>query len=147
MTDKTYLAQPSGACCLTGHVHTGEPRGTIEKITDLDTYITRPPPGTKANGHIVLYFPDVWGFFKNGFLVMDGFADLGYTTVGVDYFRGDPVWLHRKDRNDSTSQPSGWDFEKWKDENMAFALSAVPGWVEAVREKLGAPGTKFACVG
>lgn len=36
----------------------------------------------------VRYFPDVWGFFKNGFLVMDGFADAGYLTLGLDYFRG-----------------------------------------------------------
>jgi hypothetical protein len=34
------------------------------------------------------YFPDVWGFFTNGFLVMDGFADAGYLTLGLDYFRG-----------------------------------------------------------
>lgn len=145
MTDKAYLAQPSGACCLTGHLHTGEPRGTIEKITDIDTYITHPPAG-KANGHVLIYFPDVWGFFKNGFLVMDAFADAGYLTVGLDYFRGDPVWLHRKSADDPTPE-DGWDFEVWMKEKMAFALGAVPPWVEAVKAKLGKPGTKFACVG
>lgn len=147
MTDKSFLAQPPSACCLTGHLHTGEPRGTTEKIADLDTYITRPPPGTKANGHVILYFPDVWGFFKNGFLVMDSFADAGYTVAGVDYFRGDPVWLHRKGGSDTALQPPGWDYQKWIDDNMAFALGAVPGWVEAVRGELGGEGTKFACVG
>jgi hypothetical protein len=35
-----------------------------------------------------LYFPDVFGFFPNGLLVMDGFADAGYTVLGLDYFRG-----------------------------------------------------------
>lgn len=36
----------------------------------------------------MLYFPDVWGFFNNGFLIMDGFADAGFLTLGLDYFRG-----------------------------------------------------------
>jgi len=82
------IAKPSGACCLKGQLHDGEPRGTIVgKIADMDTYVVEPPKG-KANGHILLYYPDVWGFFNNGFLVMDGFADAGYLTIGLDYFRG-----------------------------------------------------------
>jgi hypothetical protein len=36
----------------------------------------------------VLYFPDVWGFFANAFLIMDGFADAGFLTLGMDYFQG-----------------------------------------------------------
>lgn len=57
-----YLAQPSGQCCLTGHLHTGKPLGTFEQIANITTYISRPPPG-KANGHILLYFADVFGMF------------------------------------------------------------------------------------
>ena len=56
-------------------------------IASVETYIAIPPEN-KANGHIVLYFPDVWGLFKNGLLVMDGFADAGYLVLGLDYFRG-----------------------------------------------------------
>lgn len=145
MTDKSFLAQPPGECCFQGSLHDGEPRGTIEQIAAVDTYIVHPPEG-KANGHIVIYFPDVWGFFKNGFLVMDGFADAGYLTVGLDYFFGDPVWLHRKDRNDTTTEP-GFDASAWVDEKMARAREAVPKWIEAVKATLGKPDTKFACVG
>lgn len=82
-----YLAQPSGACCLRGVLHEGESRGTFETIAGVDTYVSKPPPA-KANGHILLYFPDVWGMFPNGLLVMDSFADAGYLTLGLDYFRG-----------------------------------------------------------
>lgn len=84
-----YLAQPSGNCCLSlkGPLHEGEPRGRHIKVEDIDTYVATPDP-FRANGHILLYFPDVWGFFKNGFLIMDGFADAGYLTIGLDYFRG-----------------------------------------------------------
>ena len=82
-----YLARPSGECCLKGTVHKGESRGRWETIAGVETYITSPPPG-KANGHVILYFPDVWGMFPNGLLVMDAFADAGYEVLGLDYFRG-----------------------------------------------------------
>lgn len=146
MTDnKSYLAQPPGECCFRGSIHDGEPRGTIKKIAAVDTYIVHPPEG-KANGNVVFYFPDVWGFFKNGFLIMDGFADAGYLTVGLDYFFGDPIWLHRKNKDDRATEP-GFDANAWVTEKLAGAAETVPKWVAAVKEELGKPGTKFACVG
>lgn len=145
MADTSYLAQPPGDCCIKGTIHDGEPRGTVEKIASIDTYIVHPPED-KANGNVVFYFPDVWGFFKNGFLIMDGYADAGYLTVGIDYFFGDPVWLHRKDRHDKTTDPD-FDFEAWWRAKMAGAEKVVPDWVAAVKEQLGRPGTKYACVG
>lgn len=87
LADGDYLAKPSGECCLKGHLHAGEPRGTFETIADVETYVVKPSPD-KSNGHILLYFPDVWGMFPNGLLIMDGFADAGYLTIGLDYFRG-----------------------------------------------------------
>jgi dienelactone hydrolase len=69
----SYLAKPSGSCCLTGHLHTGTPLGTFQRIANVNTYVTHPPP-SKANGHIVLYYADVFGMFTNGLLVMDGFG-------------------------------------------------------------------------
>ncbi|OAP59512.1 hypothetical protein AYL99_06810 [Fonsecaea erecta] len=143
MADKEgYLAKPSGECCLKGSLHEGEPRGRTETVAGIETYISTPQG--KNNGNIVLYFPDVWGFFNNGFLVMDGLADAGYTCIGLDYFRGDPVWKHRKGRDDPAP---GFDYEAWKKKHIAFADEAVPGWVEAVKAKFGTPTTKFACVG
>jgi hypothetical protein len=82
-----YLAWPSSACCLKGTIHQGDPKGTYTEVAGLQTYESRPPKG-KANGHILLYFPDVWGLFTNGLLVMDGFADAGFLVLGLDYFRG-----------------------------------------------------------
>ncbi|KAI8226750.1 hypothetical protein K4K54_003601 [Colletotrichum sp. SAR 10_86] len=60
-TDKIpgYLANPSGECCLKGTIHEGEARGSWEVIADVETYVSKPPTD-KANGHVVLYFPDVW---------------------------------------------------------------------------------------
>lgn len=83
----TYLAKPSGQCCLKGTIHKGESRGRWETIAEVETYISTPRDG-KGNGNVLLYFPDVWGMFPNGLLVMDAFADAGYTVLGLDYFRG-----------------------------------------------------------
>lgn len=86
-SEDQYLAKPSGECCLRGTLHEGKSRGSFTPIAGVETYITAPPAG-KANGHILLYFPDVWGMFPNGLLVMDAFADAGYLVLGLDYFRG-----------------------------------------------------------
>ncbi|KAK6723243.1 hypothetical protein SNK04_002094 [Fusarium graminearum] len=142
--NENFLAKPSGACCLKGTIHEGESRGTWETIADVETYITRPPK-EKANGNILLYFPDVWGMFPNGLLVMDAFADAGYLVLGLDYFRGDPVWKHRKDRHDNRNPD--FDYEAWKRKHTAFADKAVPKWVDAVKKSYGTSTSKFACVG
>ncbi|KUL82782.1 hypothetical protein ZTR_10883 [Talaromyces verruculosus] len=143
-TNNKWLAKPSGACCLKGTIHKGEPRGVYKDIAGVETYISRPTTGTE-NGHILLYFPDVWGMFPNGLLVMDTFADAGYLVLGLDYFRGDPVWKHRTDRHDH-SNPN-FDYEAWKKKHMAFADEHIPGWVEEVKKEYGRPNTKYACVG
>jgi hypothetical protein len=85
--DPPFLAKSSGLCCLEGSIHAGDPRGSFVDIAGIDTYVSR-PPAHKANGNILLYYPDVWGMFTNGLLVMDGFADAGYLTIGLDYLRG-----------------------------------------------------------
>lgn len=85
--DPPFLAKPSGACCLEGTIHTGDPRGRFTNIAGVDTYVVK-PTANNSNGNILLYYPDVWGMFTNGLLVMDAFADAGYLTIGLDYFRG-----------------------------------------------------------
>lgn len=87
MAESEYLAQPPSACCFQGTLHHGTPRGTVESLLDIPTYITH-PTAEKANGHIILYFPDVWGLSNNASLLMDGYADAGYLVLGIDYFRG-----------------------------------------------------------
>ncbi|KAL4937914.1 hypothetical protein BDV06DRAFT_215512 [Aspergillus oleicola] len=139
---QTWLAKPSGQCCLKGTLHSGTPQGEIRPVAGVETYISRP---SNPNGYILLYFPDVWGMFTNGLLVMDGFADAGYTVLGLDYFRGDPVWKHRKNRHDNSNLD--FDYEAWKNKHTSFADEAMPRWVEAVKRGYGRPGTKYACIG
>ncbi|KAF2106507.1 Alpha/Beta hydrolase protein [Lophiotrema nucula] len=145
MSTISYLAKPSGVCCLEGNIHSGSPRGSFADIADVETYISQPAEG-KANGNILLYFPDVWGMFPNGLLIMDAFADAGYLVLGIDYFRGDPVFMHRKHKDDKETDPN-FDYEAWKKKHTAFANEAVPKWIEAAKAEYGTPKSKFACVG
>lgn len=63
------------------------PKGTVERLADVDTYVTK-PDASKDNGHTVFYFPDVFGFFTNALLVCDQYAEFGYTVAAMDCFNG-----------------------------------------------------------
>jgi len=141
------LAKPPADCCLSGFPHEGTPVGTFISVADVKTYITRPPSSATQN-RVILYFPDVWGIdvFLNGQLLCDYFASQGFLVLALDYFRGDPVTVHRKDRQDTTTEP-GFDYEAWKAKHQAFAAVAVPKWIDAVKTQFGTPETKYAAVG
>ncbi|KAH8754332.1 dienelactone hydrolase [Diaporthe sp. PMI_573] len=140
----TYLAQPPSSSCWVGTVHKGTPRGNLETILDVPTYVARPTP-ERANGHIVLYFPDVWGMSNNAQLLMDCFADAGFLTLGMDYFRGDPLSKYRQSMSDPP--PEGFDHAAWRVKHWDFASENVPKWFDAVRVKYGDETTKYACTG
>lgn len=53
---------------------------------------------------------------------------------------------YRRDRNDTTTAP-GFDFDAWKDKHAAFAVEAVPRWVDAVVEKYGKVPLSFTTSG
>jgi hypothetical protein len=76
------LAKPSGDCCLDSFPHEGTPRGSWVRIADIDTYVSKPSPGSETNRDIC-YMPDVWGIshFVNGQLLVDYFADQGEFVV------------------------------------------------------------------
>lgn len=136
-----YLAKPSGACCLEGNIHKGIPKGKHVTIAGLETYIATPE---KPNGNIIIYYPDVYGLFNNGLLIMDGFANAGYLTLGMDYFQGDAIYKYRTLDGKNVE---GFDLERWLDKHMKGAAKMTPGWVEAVTKEYKKDGARFACVG
>ncbi|ROV96246.1 hypothetical protein VMCG_07677 [Cytospora schulzeri] len=138
-----FIAKPSAVCCLGGNDHDGKPRGSYTNLAGVETYIARPEPG-RENGRVVFYFPDVWGLFTNGLLIVDAFADAGYLTLALDYFRGDPVWKHRRSRHDNNP---GFDYQAWKEKHIAYADECVPKWIDAVKQQYGSEETRYACVG
>lgn len=72
------LAEAPGECCIKTVQHSGTPRGTIEKIADVETYITPPSTTALLNQRILLFFADVYGpLYINSKLILDYFASFG----------------------------------------------------------------------
>ncbi|PYH76349.1 alpha/beta-hydrolase [Aspergillus uvarum CBS 121591] len=89
-------------CCITGTLHEGEPKGTIQDIENISTYITHPPTDTKK---AILLLTDVIGHrFVNAQLIADQFAAAGYAVIMPDLFAGDSVPLNR---------PEGFQIMEW----------------------------------
>ncbi|EFQ26058.1 dienelactone hydrolase [Colletotrichum graminicola M1.001] len=159
-----FLAQPPGPCCWAGTLHEGSPRGGVEDILGAPTYVVRPSDVKNApapNGHVVLYFPDVWGLSVNAQCLLDGFAAAGYTALGMDYFRGDPISLRIVRAlvlptvlTISTVFYECLLYMLGSALHSAFAAETVPRWTAVVRARFGAElraatgtETRFACVG
>ncbi|KAH8699323.1 dienelactone hydrolase [Phaeosphaeriaceae sp. PMI808] len=137
------LAKPVDLCCLRGSIHSGEPKGRVEEIEGVDTYVAT-PDAKISNGSILLYFPDALGLHINSFLMMDAFATCGYLVLGVDYFLRDAVTKHSK----TPLNDPNFDFEAWKDKHLTRTEEVGAKWVKDVQTKYGRSGhTKFACVG
>lgn len=45
-------------CCVSGHVHEGEPKGKVDKVYGLDTYVTGESNAEKT----VILITDVFGY-------------------------------------------------------------------------------------
>ena len=72
-----YLAGEPGDACCRGVQHFGEPKGKIEKIAGVETYVAEPPQGQESKG-VILFYADVWGpMFINNKLIQDFFASQG----------------------------------------------------------------------
>ncbi|KIW04476.1 uncharacterized protein PV09_04235 [Verruconis gallopava] len=144
-TEVKRIASDFCSHCLLGNIHEGESRGKIEIIEDTPTYVTYPQPG-RSNGHVLFYFPDIHGFYNNSLLLMDAFADAGYSVFGIDYFRGDPIWKHQKDKDDKTTDPA-FDRAAWRERHSSYAQKQCPKWMQAIASRYSKDSTKFAAVG
>ncbi|RSL94147.1 hypothetical protein CDV31_014427 [Fusarium ambrosium] len=95
-------SHPPAACCATGTLHQGTPRGTMVKIDGkIDSYLAKPSTQTRT---AILYIPDIVGIWQNSKLMADAFAEQGYACLVVDIFNGDPAPLN---------MPDGFDIMAW----------------------------------
>ncbi|KZT52814.1 alpha/beta-hydrolase [Calocera cornea HHB12733] len=86
MTTATGLSP----CCVTGHLHEGTPTGTVEKIADLDVYVSKPKDGSKAK--TILFIADIFGWnTPNARLLADEYANAGFYVYVPDFFKGDNI--------------------------------------------------------
>ena len=64
----------------------------------------------------------------------------GFFVAGLDYFLGDPVYIH--------ADESGFDRAGWMKKSQDQAKELVPKWVKAVKEQFGIPGqTAYTAIG
>ncbi|KAI5120824.1 hypothetical protein M0805_003220 [Coniferiporia weirii] len=140
MSDKV-LAQAPGDDCFKAVQHSGDPKGTILKIAGVDTYVSTPPQNVKgqpAKG-VILFYADVYGpMFINNKLIQDFFAEQGFIVVGIDYFLGDPVYIHDGE--------NGFDRSAWLEKSKIQARKCEPDWLKAIQEKYGQE-ISYAAVG
>jgi hypothetical protein len=75
--------------CFAGHVHEGKPKGTIEKLHGLDTYVSKPAEGKTVRG-IIIIIPDSFGMpFINNRLLADHYVEKGDFIVYLpDFMKG-----------------------------------------------------------
>ncbi|KAF9258070.1 alpha/beta-hydrolase [Marasmius fiardii PR-910] len=138
-SSNAVLAGPPGDCCVTGVKHSGTPVGKRITIADVPTYFVEPKEQTSGRKRVLIFYADVWGpFFPNNQLIQDYFADHGFIVVGIDYFLGDPVYLHNEE--------AGFNRDAWMAKSKAQAARIHPAWLEAVRQKYG-PSAKYSAVG
>jgi len=77
-------------CCLSGKVHEGTPRGKIETIDNLQTYVAAPKDGSKAKS--IVFIVDIFGWeFKNVRLLADNYANAGFYCYVPDIHQGDSL--------------------------------------------------------
>ncbi|KAI5478693.1 hypothetical protein MNV49_004720 [Pseudohyphozyma bogoriensis] len=77
------------SCCVTGHLHEGTPKGSVEKLYGVDAYVT----GDESNKNkTILFITDVFGFaLNNARLLADEIASNGFYVVIPDLFNGDAI--------------------------------------------------------
>ncbi|KAG7090336.1 hypothetical protein E1B28_009456 [Marasmius oreades] len=137
MSDTVLAGPPTGDLCVAGIKHSGTAVGKRVTIAGVPTYISEPKdPGTER---VILFYSDVYGpFYLNNQLIQDFFAENGFIVVGIDYFLGDPIYLH----NDEV----GFNREVWFSKSRTQTERILPGWLEAVKQKYG-PSAKYTAVG
>jgi len=79
--------------CVTGFIHEGTPKGTVETVSKLPTYVAKPAHRKRG---IVIIIPDVFGWdFVNSRLLADEYAEKSGLVVYLpDFMFGMPTAIH-----------------------------------------------------
>lgn len=78
------------SCCISGSIHSGEPKGREDTIGGHPTYVTEPED--KSTSKSIVFIVDVFGYkFKNVRLLADNYAKAGFTCYIPDVHEGDSL--------------------------------------------------------
>jgi dienelactone hydrolase len=83
------MSAPVCADCFSGHIHSGQPAGTVATIHGLPTYIASPEDGQTPKGLVVI-ISDAFGWdLVNNRLLADAYAKKGPFLVYLpDFMQG-----------------------------------------------------------
>ncbi|GAA5870601.1 hypothetical protein JCM1840_004813 [Sporobolomyces johnsonii] len=80
-----------GKCCISGHIHTGEPTGSMQEIGGVPTYVSL-PSGDYDKTKALLFLTDVFGLpLPNNRLLADTFAANGIAVYAPELFNGEAI--------------------------------------------------------
>jgi len=130
-------SQGLSSCCVSGHLHEGTPKGSVEQIAGLNTYVSKPQDGSKAK--TVIFISDIFGFeLVNCRLLADEYAAQGFHVYIPDFLEGDYVPHDLlKAIVPQTSDPEPSLVEKGV--NTAKVAASLGPWVAKHREAVVKP--------
>lgn len=103
---------PAGYCpdCFKGTIHDGTPRGTMETIHGISTYVATPTEGSPAPAAAILFITDIFGMkLVNNKLLADKYADdAGCRVLMPDVVPGGGATLALVDYMDTMNTPIPW---------------------------------------
>ncbi|KAK3063862.1 hypothetical protein LTS18_012147, partial [Coniosporium uncinatum] len=77
-------------CCLSGTIKNGNPKGQVQEIGGLATYVAEPENGSKTK--TVIFLVDIFGWtFNNIRLLADNYAKAGFYAYVPDVHQGDSL--------------------------------------------------------
>jgi dienelactone hydrolase len=125
--------------CVKGVTHEGTPKGKVEKIGGIDSYVAT-PAGEYPQNKAILFLPDVFGLeLSNNQLLADDFAANGFRTIIPDYLNGDAI------PPDALSPGQSFDISKWFPNHTAEKTRPT---IDKVVEALKSEGvTELAATG
>lgn len=78
------------SCCVSGHLHSGNPQGSEQTIGGLPTYVAASKDGSKDK--TVVFITDIFGYKLNNVRILaDEYAQQGFRVLIPDLFDGDYV--------------------------------------------------------
>jgi len=124
--------------CFRGFKHEGTPIGTIETISDVEVYVSK-PAGEYAKDRAVILASDACGFsLVNNKLLADAFAENGFQ-VYMPNILGDDTWPL------DFTPPPNYDFRPFGSKHpLERSTEPINALIEALKER---GVTRFAATG
>lgn len=73
----TSSTQQLSACCVSGNIHSGTPKGQVIQFGGVNAYVAKPKDGSKKK--TVIFLTDIFGFeLPNVRLLADEYAENGF---------------------------------------------------------------------